>query len=74
VVFDPIILKLVIVELFNGFQNNLDVRFSESIDELGTVFVSVNHQVEIVCDFYEILCPNTILIRIELRFQNVETC
>jgi hypothetical protein len=39
---NPVITVFVIVKLFHGFQNNPDVWFASSVDELGTVFVCVN--------------------------------
>jgi hypothetical protein len=69
----PLLFILVIMELLNRFNYYFNVWFVSRIDELGTVFVRVNHQVEIIDSSNEILSPSTILICIELGFQNVET-
>jgi hypothetical protein len=70
---NPVIFILVVVELFNRFDYYFNVWFASRINELGTVFIRVNHQVEVVGNSNKILRPNTILVCIELGFQNVET-
>jgi hypothetical protein len=62
---NPVISVFVVAELFHWFQNNTDIRFALCIDELGTVFVRVNHQIKVVGDSDKIICPNRILVGVE---------
>jgi hypothetical protein len=66
VIRNPVIFILVVVELFKWFYYYFDVWFASRINELRTVFIRVNHKVEIVGSSNKILRPNTILVRIEL--------